>query len=150
MITFYFRIYSRTQYGIITWGNATDKYLNEVKVRQNDVLRIITFSKYPYSAIALYKELQLLKLKDIYKLELAKFMHKLHQNKLPKFFYDNFVNLSSQHSYGTQHACNSNYYLPRMQGRRWFGGLGPPTSEGWDPLILTTHITNIQLNYYFF
>jgi len=41
-------------------------------------------------------------------------MHKLHHNKLPKLFYDNFVNLSSQHSYGTRRACSSNYYLPRM------------------------------------
>jgi len=50
-----------------------------------------------YSATVLYKELQLLKLKDIYKLELAKFMQKLQQNKLFKLFYDNFVNLSCQH-----------------------------------------------------
>ena len=42
----------------------------------------------------LHKKLGFLKLHDVYKLELAKFMHKLFKNKLPKLCNYNFTKLT--------------------------------------------------------
>ena len=41
----------------------------------------------------LYKQLKLLKLEDIYKLELSKFMHQLNCNMTPKVLKKIFLNL---------------------------------------------------------
>jgi len=54
----------------------------------------------------LYKNLNLLKILEIYELELAKFMYLLHNQKLPKSFYDRFVKLSDVHSYANRHKRN--------------------------------------------
>jgi len=35
-------VHSRLHYGLLIWGNATQKALKELTVRQNEVIRIIT------------------------------------------------------------------------------------------------------------
>ena len=75
---YYCVIYSRSQYGIVIWGKATKIYLKELSVRLNNIICSITFSKKYSYATNLYKNLNLLKLNDIHKLELAKFMYQLH------------------------------------------------------------------------
>ena len=71
-------------------------YLNELSVRLNDIIRTITFSKKYSHMTNFYKNLNLQKLKGIYKLELAKFMYQLHHGTLPKSFYDRFIKLSAR------------------------------------------------------
>ena len=56
----------------------------------------------------------MLKLNDIYRLELAKFMHKLHHGALPKIFDNFFKNISNIHSYKTRFADNQNYFMQRV------------------------------------
>ena len=90
-------IYSRIQYGIVIWGNASKIYLKELSVRLNNIIRSITFSKKCSHVTNLYKNLNLLQLNDIYKLELARFMYQLHNGTLPKSFYDRFIKLSAIH-----------------------------------------------------
>ena len=47
----------------------------------------------------MYKELQVLKVEDIYQLELAKFMYQLHHNQLPKNFYHSFRKMNTIHKH---------------------------------------------------
>jgi len=62
---YYSLIQSRLQYGITLWGNATKMNLQEIKVRQNTIIRIIARSN-RYEALSnLYKSLNFLKLDDI-------------------------------------------------------------------------------------
>ena len=49
-----------------------------------------------------------------YKLELAKFMHKLFKNKLPKLCNYNFTTINKNHDYATRKPSKSNYFLPRV------------------------------------
>ena len=68
-------ICSRVQYGIILWGTATYTRQKEIVLRLNNIVWIMTWSrKFDHISI-LYKQLKLLKLEDIYKLELSKFMY---------------------------------------------------------------------------
>ena len=52
----------------------------------NNALRIMTFSNYSCHVTPLYKNLNVLKKNDIYRLESVKFMHKLHHGALPKIY----------------------------------------------------------------
>ena len=63
-------IYSRVQYGIISWGTAARTYLKTIQTRLNHIPRAITFSNIRTSVTSLDKNLNFfLKLDDIYKLE---------------------------------------------------------------------------------
>ena len=67
----------------------------------NDILQALNFSSTYQNVNNLYQNFELLKLPDIHRLELAKFMYKLEHNKLPKLFNNNFVKTTNHHKYGT-------------------------------------------------
>ena len=85
-LLYYSLIYSRVQYGIILWGTTTCTKQKEIVLRLNSIVRIMTWSRKFDHVSVLYKQLKLLKLEDIYKLELSKFMHQLNCNMTPKVF----------------------------------------------------------------
>ena len=59
-------------YGILAWGYQTQR----IFILQKKAIRIITLSKYNAHTAPIYKELKLLKVSDIYKLQKLKFYHK--------------------------------------------------------------------------
>ena len=74
------------KYGILSWGTASNSLLKKVEIRLNRILRVIT-NKSKYTPVGmLYKSLNILKVTDIYNLELSKFMHQLKNNKLAHVF----------------------------------------------------------------
>ena len=72
---YYSFVYSRITYGITAWGTASRNFLREVEVGQNNIIRTITWNKKFSHVNHLYKQLEILKLVDVYKLELAKFIY---------------------------------------------------------------------------
>jgi len=74
----------------------------------------MTFSNYSCHVTPLYKNLNVLKLNDIYRLELAKFMHKLDHGALPKLLDNFFKYISNIPSYKTRFADNQNYFMQRV------------------------------------
>ena len=88
---YYSLIYSRIQYGIVTWGTANQTLMLELNVKLNNIVRTITYSSKHCPVTSLYKTLNFLKLDDIYRLELAKFMHQLHHRKFKTAFKDCFI-----------------------------------------------------------
>ena len=87
----------------------------ELSVRLNNIICTITFSKKSSHITNHYKNLNLLKLNDIYKLELAKFMYNLHHGTLPKSLYDLFIKLSAIHNYSTIQKQNLVYFNPQIK-----------------------------------
>ena len=108
-------IHSRVQYGVISWGNAANIYLNKIQIRMNNIVKLITKSSKYFSINPQYKMLKILKLDEIYKLELAKFMHNLHHNNLPFIFKRQFTYLTNWHTHKTRCADSFNYFLPRVK-----------------------------------
>ena len=90
-------VYSRLQYGIIIWATGTKTLLREIRVLQNNIIRILTYNKKFSLVTSLHKKLILLKLDDIYKLELAKFMYLLQQSSLPSGIFDKFTKIEQIH-----------------------------------------------------
>ena len=83
-------------------------------VRLNNIVCIITFSRNCSRKSNLYKSLYLLKLTDIYKLKLAKFIFALHNNRLPKFVYDSLTKLESLHDHNIRQLTKNVYFEPSV------------------------------------
>ena len=63
---------------------------------------------------SLYKKLNLLKLEDLYKAELEKFMYLYYNKKTPKIFNSFFKKITEIHSYNTRQVSHSTFFLLRM------------------------------------
>ena len=87
-------------------SNEPKIYLKELSGKLNNIIRTILFGKKYSHMRNLYKNLNLLKLNNIYKLELAKFMFKFYHGTQKKSFYDRFIKLSAIHNYSTRQKQN--------------------------------------------
>ena len=63
-----------------------------------------------FSANEMFKNMELLKLEDIYKLELAKFMHRAESKSLPENFESYFTRIETMHSYNLRSIQNKTFY----------------------------------------
>ena len=60
----------------------------------------------------MYEQLNILKISDIYHLELAKFMYQLYSDRLPAVFVQLFKKIKEIHY--TRQTVKSTYFLPRV------------------------------------
>ena len=81
---YYALVYPHLQYSIIDWGCACKTHLAPLQVIQNKILRCISHTKIKQSVSLKYKQMKILKLYDIHKMELAKFMFNLKTNYYQK------------------------------------------------------------------
>ena len=111
--TLYFSlIYSHLQYGITAWGNCTKTNLKKLSTLKNKAITLISNAPFATRTTYLYYNLELLKLEDIYKLEVGKIKHQYVNKNLPGSFDDFFISSSNVHSHNTRRSRN-NYFLPR-------------------------------------
>ena len=104
---YYSFAYTHLSYCVTAWVSETTSHLKPIYVKQNTILRNMTFSNYDAQVSPFYKRLNFLKAQDIYKLELAELMHKFHYNGL-------FQRSSDLHNYNTIYASNQNYFIPSV------------------------------------
>ena len=71
------------------------------------------------SADTLFKSSGILKLNEIYKLELAKFMHRVTHNSVPKNISNMFIKIKSMHQYPTSSKRNRIFYQPRANSNAY-------------------------------
>ena len=84
----------------VVWGTAAMKYLNDIHVNINKIVRAITNSS-TYSPVSFqYKNVDFFNLTEIYKSELVEFMHLL-QSKLRKLFQHLLCKINTVHG----HIC---------------------------------------------
>ena len=75
-------------------GNAASTRLNKIQVMQNRLVRIITKKCDRKTRMPpLYKQFSILKLSNIFKLEVTKFMSERKNNNLPELFHNYFIPL---------------------------------------------------------
>ena len=125
---------SRIGYGITAWGTAADKYLKEIETKLNDLVRTIIWNKKFSRVTQLYKNLKLLKLRDVYNKELAKFVHQIYNNKTPFLFQDKFTKLEKIHSHKTRKPNSSNFFSPRVSKKAGQKKLGYRGVKLWNSL----------------
>ena len=124
---YYSLVYSHLHYCISSWGSASQSNINSLVTLQKRIIRTISCQPARSHTNPLFLELEILKLEDIYKLEVAKLMFK-HEKKCTISSSINVVNLSLCHKHNTRLSSNHNYFLnqPRTNlGLRSFSYAGP-------------------------
>ena len=96
--------YSQLQYGILAWGNANKTNLSPLNKVHNGIIKMIQEKE--------NFQTNLLNIKQIYKLEIGKFMFRYNANQLPTSFIKYFTSI---HSYPTRLSKQQNYFLPRYR-----------------------------------
>ena len=87
----------------------------QLQILQNNAVRAIVGSrKYDHVTFS-YKNLKILKIHDLCKLEIATLMHKYDTSKLPLAFDGHFVKSSNIHRYSTRSSQNHTYYIPKFR-----------------------------------
>ena len=101
------------QYSVLAWGSKNNRL---VKLQKRAV-RMINNSKYNAHTDPLFKEMYLLKLDDIFKLNALKLYHNFKNNKLPYFFQDMFAG-DPTHNYETRFSTNPNICAIKTSGAK--------------------------------
>ena len=130
--------YSHLQYAIGVWGGAGKTALKRLNVLHNKVLREMTYSSYKSRVSPLYKKLNLLKIDDIYILEIGKVMHRLHWGRIPANFDQLFIPVNQAHSHATRAATRGGYIwqiASTIQAKRPLKHLGPKIWDSIDPSL---------------
>ena len=65
----------------------------------------------------LCKQFSILKLSNIFKLEVTKFMSKRKNNNLPELFQNYFYSTTDIHKFATRQAGRHNFFLPRSSSK---------------------------------
>ena len=130
------------QYAIGVWRGAGKTALKRVNALHNKVLRAMTYSSYKSRVSPLYKKLNLLKIDDIYILEIGKFVHRLHWGRIPVNFDQLFTPVSQAHSHATRAATRGGYIwqmASTVKGKRSLKYLGPKIWDSIDPSCMIFH-----------
>ena len=105
--------------------------LHRINVLHNNIVRLMILSNMPgetrLSNDSIFKSLNLLKFKDIYRLELGKFMHKAYYNSLPECLNNMFNRISNIHRYPTSSSRSRVFYQEisiTATHRNWISSAG--------------------------
>ena len=113
---YYTTIHPYLLYGTTLWGNTYVTQLKRLKSLQNKAVKIFAGGLYLDDSAACYKQLNILKIGDLYTLKVGKLMHKFYWNKLSNRFFSFFTPVTMIHPQTTRLASsNLNLYIPLYQ-----------------------------------
>ena len=109
---YYALVYPYLLYGVMSWGSASETVLNIVRSVQNRVVKVMRFIPFgSYDMKPVYEEMDILKIDNIYKLEVGKFMYKFDNDLLPDNFNEYFQYVRNVHTYSTRMSTNKCMYI---------------------------------------
>ena len=112
-------IHSHLSYCISSRGSASKTTLKplDIGLLQKRAVRIITRSNSKAYTKPLFHKLQILKLHDLYALEIAKLMHRLYNNSLNicNLNRNTYKLLDDIHSYRSRRKQSKNYFISRVK-----------------------------------
>ncbi len=149
---YYGHIYSHLKYAILAWGGISKTSLHKLNVLHRRAVRLMTLhgplyqfmsydADHPENFIKndeLFKSCSLLKLEDIYKLELSKLMFKASNSMLPTTYDSILTPLSSREAPLTRAASRNEFYqpiAPTVESKRRLRYAGPAVWKNIDPNI---------------
>ncbi len=97
-------IFSKIQYGVEVYGQASTSTLRKVQIQQNQALKILHNKDYHTPTKPLHKELNLLLVEDIYKLGVLKFVYKQQNNLLTNIFSQFYIENANILSHNTRQS----------------------------------------------
>lgn len=105
-ILYYAYIYSRIQYGIIVYGSTTKSLLNKIQIIQNRTIRTLFRIPRMVTNASMYKQLNLLQLNEIYKLNLAIMGYLVYHDSISSSLKSQFVKRIDVNKRNSRFASN--------------------------------------------
>jgi exonuclease III len=103
---YYSLIHPYLVYGVTLWGGTHSTYIKKLFILQKKSIRIVNKAGYLHHTHSLFHDNAILKLADLYKLEVAKYLYKFSKQLLPKPLQCLFRTHSSLHKYNTRNKNN--------------------------------------------
>jgi len=103
---YYSLIYPYIDYGISLWGSTYKTHVNKIFIKQKKAIRIMTGAQYNAHTNPLFKQLNVAKLDDLYKLQIAKYMYNFFTKTLPPPLTTLFTSNDTIHTYDTRNKQN--------------------------------------------
>ena len=123
---YYSLVYPHLQYCITSWGKAAEYLISKIFVMQKYFIKTICNKGSLEQSTPLFLNLEMLKLNDIYKLQVGKLMYKVKNETL--IGNNTLIKTSEIHNYNTRLAGSLNYFIPQKRtcvGKRSFSFNGP-------------------------
>ena len=141
---------SHLQYAILCWGSASVTSLSSLQVLQNRAIRNMTKSPRFFRLDNQYLNLRVLKVRDLYNLEVAKFMHSHFHNALPNCFVPFFREVRDFNHHDTRSSRRRNYNVQSCRttlGQRSIRCYGPKI---WNEISLDSkNLSKIRFKKYY-
>ena len=110
-VLYYAHVYSYLQYAILSWSSANKNAMKKLTSLHNRCIRLMCLHGPLYdlnfSAKELFKNLKILTTEDICKFEMANFMHKVSNKRVPPSLISHFTFASDIHNYNTRSQINN-------------------------------------------
>ena len=104
-------VQSKMNYALLAWGYNCGR----LKKIQKKAIRIITNSKYLQHTTPIFKQLNLLKLEDMFKMNMLKWYFRHQNGQLPSYFLDFEIKAQQDiHNIDTRHKSHIAPPVPRM------------------------------------
>ena len=100
-------------YGITLWGSTNKRYLKPIEQLQKKAIRYITKSAYNSHTQPLFRDTKLLKITDLHKLQVCKFMYQVSSRNVSNSLCNAFTANRSVHEHHTRNRND-----PRMSNMK--------------------------------
>ena len=87
---YYAYVYPHIIYALEVYGSAAKCYLSRLQVIQSKLIKLLAGKKYSDSSTALHRHLGILKVEEVYQMNVLVFVYKQQNKKLPNIFDDIF------------------------------------------------------------
>ena len=121
---------SYLRYGITSWGTSAACLRDRLQAAQNRVLKsLIPHSTAVSDLDPHYKNLKILDVENLFKINFGKSLHSIYHGYNPPAF-DSFIPICT-HSYSTRHAQNAHFALTRPRTEIGKKGMGYTGVKCW-------------------
>ncbi len=84
LLSLYFSLFhSHLSYGLSIWGSSIDRYLSKLTILQKRIIRAITFSSFNAHTSHIFRDLNILKIKDLFNHKIGSLMWDFDHHTLP-------------------------------------------------------------------
>ena len=97
--------------GCSIWGLTCDKHKEKMRKLQKWCMRIVTFSDFNSHTNPLFTDLKILKVDDVIKLNLLKFIYEFKHDLLPSEISNIFEYNTDIHNYNTRSTINQGLFI---------------------------------------
>ena len=116
----YFSLFeSHLSYGLPVWGSAIQAHMQKLFILQKKAIRAISFSDFRAHTSPLFKELNTLKIDDLFQYQVSSLMWDFDHNTLPNALNSLFNKTRNTHSYGTRFANADKLNIERTNTSRY-------------------------------